>query len=385
VSGCCSGGAGTDAAYHPFALPANEAIDVVFSQSPQPSSVTLGAACNTGSVRVEQLDGAGACTAAVPGTLVRGDRTLSFVPDQPWAAGARYRLVLVSGSNNACNAGEICDSTGDAASFDPLAGNANDDGGGPNLVIDFVGAPASTGTFLITRASPATDTNGSGFVETGEVRRDENRAALHITGTTGAISNAEFTSPDCLPGMPGRQACMYVLGAMPVTMGELSTTCPLPGGATAPSCVPVTLAPSAMYATSISMDATVGFDIGTDTGMSVMRVREPATGPVTGYIIEDAGTPTMVVALDLYMDAPDMSVPLSDHDLHSKLISVVLRGPVTFLPDGRIAITLASTADVPVEVNIDAPLGVSGAVKMIVPAGEMKLQLVSPSPRGGAR
>jgi hypothetical protein len=106
---------------------------------------------------------------------------------------------------------------------------------------------------------------------------------------------------------------------------------------------------------------------------------------VRGYIIDRGGTPTMVVALDLYMDAPDMDVVLSSHDLHSKPISVALEGPVTFLPDGRIAIGLANVADVPVAVTIEAPLGLGGTVSMLVPEGEMKLQLVSVAPRGVPR
>jgi hypothetical protein len=123
--------------------------------------------------------------------------------------------------------------------------------------------------------------------------------------------------------------------------------------------------------------------IAADTGTSIMRVREPASGPVTGYLIDDHGTPTLIVALELYLDAPDMSIPLSSHDLHSKPLSVVLRGPMRFLTDGRIAIAVENIADVPLEVTIDAPLGVSGSVKMILPRGELKLQLVSAPSRAG--
>ena len=44
-----------------------------------------------------------------------------------------------------------------------------------------------------------------------------------------------------------------------------------------------------------------------------MRVREPAGGgPVTGYIYDEGGMPTMIVALDLYMDAPGASYRLED-------------------------------------------------------------------------
>lgn len=105
-----------------------------------------------------------------------------------------------------------------------------------------------------------------------------------------------------------------------------------------------------------------------------------------GYIIDDGGTPMLVAQLDLYMDAPDMSIALNlaDHDLHSKTLSMTLKGPVTFLPDGRIAITAENTADLPVTVNITS-LVADGAVKMIVPAGEMKLRLVSPTLRGVVR
>jgi len=178
---------------------------------------------------------------------------------------------------------------------------------------------------------------------------------------------------------------MYLSGAMPVELLPLAHNCPLPGGETAASCVPVTLSPQAMYATSVTLDATVvGIaTISSDTGMSVMRVREPASGPVTGYLIGDNGTPTLVLSLDLYLDAPDLSIPLSSHDLHSKPLSVSLRGPLRFLPDGRIAIAVTNVADVPLTVNISAPLGVSGTVTMVIPRGELKIQLVSPPLRGG--
>jgi hypothetical protein len=209
---------------------------------------------------------------------------------------------------------------------------------------------------------------------------------MAILGTEGAISSASFSGTDCIPGMPGTQACMYLLGEMPVTMGELQQNCALPGGVQAASCVPVMMSPQAMLATSIAMDATVGLTIGTDTGTSVMRIREPAAGPVMGYIVNEGGTPMLVAQLDLYMDAPDMSIALNlaDHDLHSKPLSMTLKGPVTFLPDGRIAISAANTADLPVTVNITS-LVADGAVKMVVPAGEMKLRLVSPILRGVSR
>jgi hypothetical protein len=382
TAGRCSGGQDGDDLYRRFTLARAEPVEVVFSQPPSAGSVALGGQCGAGAVRVEQLDASGACTGVVAGTFLRRDRSFRFVPDTDWVVGQRYRLTLVAGTNASCSAGEICGLSGDAANFDPLAG---DGAGGTNLVIDFTGGEQLAPTYMMTEVTPVTDTNGSGTVDNAEPRRDENRAALRITGTTDDISSAEFTTDDCIPSTGETEACLYLLGAMPVEMGELSTDCPLPDGTTAPSCIPVTLSPQVMYGTSMSMDATVGIAIGADTETTVIRIREPASGgPVMGYIVDRAGAPTLELALDLYMDAPDMSILLSDHDLHSKPLSVHLRGPVEFLPDGRIVIGASNTADVPVSVNISAPLGLGGAVNMIIPAAEMKLQLVSPPLRGGA-
>ena len=175
---------------------------------------------------------------------------------------------------------------------------------------------------------------------------------------------------------------MYLAGSMPTRLGGISTSC---GNSGAARCVAAQLAPGIMYATSLTMTATVfGIDINSETHMSVMRVREPTGGgPITGYVVDRSGTATMVVDLELYMDAPDMSIPLSEHDLHSKPLNLTLEGPLKFLPDGRTYIQLTNTADLPVEVNITNFI-LDGSVQMIVPRGEMRLQLVSPPPRGRA-
>jgi hypothetical protein len=382
--GRCAGGQTADQMYKPFTIAANEPIEVAFTAPIRRAQTTLGTACNTGAVRVEETDAAGTCTAVVAGTLMVRDRTLTFVPDQPWTVGKRYKFSLVSGGDTTCNANEVC-GTSSAANFDPLAGNESGDAGGPSLVIPFTGVAPTGGTFLVTAPYPVTDINGSGLRDTSEPLRDENRAALRITGTSGTISDAVFDGEDCIPSTPmTKEACMYLAGSMPADMGEVTTTCPLPGGQTASACVPVKLSPQLMYGTSVSMTATAIFELGsTPTGMQMMRIREPANGPVMGYIVDRNGTPTMIVELELYMDAADMSPPLgSSHDLHSKGLKVILEGPLRFLSDGRIAIQLANTAELPVKVTIDPPILSEGTIDMIVPKGEMKLSLVSPAQRG---
>ncbi|HEU0037378.1 MAG TPA: Ig-like domain-containing protein [Kofleriaceae bacterium] len=383
--GRCAGGLDSDDLYHPFTLAANEPVEVVFSQPPIPSTIALGTACDTGSVRIEEVDAIGTCIATVPGTLLVRGRSLQFVPDEPWVVGRRYRAALISGGDGSCNGGEICGINGGAASFDPLNGTESGDSGGGAIALAFVGGEPSASTYLVAEAGPYTDINANGFLDGGELRRDGNRAALTITGTTGSVSNARFEGEDCLPATPEVDGCLYLQGAMPVELGEVTSNCPLPGGATAPACIPVVLGAQAMFGTSVRLTASVGISISTDTGTNVLRIREPTGGAPTGFIIDKNGAPTMVLALDLYMDAPDMSITLSSHDLHSKPLTVSLEGPVDFLPDGRIAIGASNLEDVPVEVNIDAPLGIGGSVQMILRRGEMKLQLVSRPLRGAER
>ena len=383
--GHCAGGSMNDDLYHPFTLAASEPIQAAFDQPMAPASVVLGTTCNSGSVRVEVVNG-GNCTGVVPGALIRHDRSIEFIPDAPWVAGTQYRLTLSSTNSTSCAAGNvICGTNGDA-SFDPLSGfTASSSAGGPSLVMSFTGAAPSQATYLSATTAPFTDVNGSGFLESGEQPADANRAALRIVGVDGTvISNANFNGNDCITSTPDVEPCIYLNGALPVELQPVQMNCTLPGGGTAASCIPVVVAPEVMYGTSVSLTATVlGFlTLTNDTGASIIRVREPANGPVTGYITNPSGSsPTFVIALELYMDAPDLSITLSTHDLHSKPISVILSGPVTFTADGRITIAAVNVADVPLAINISTPVG-TGTVELILPTGEMRLQLLSPALRG---
>jgi hypothetical protein len=383
VSGRCAGGLATDDTYQPFTLAADDQIRVVFDRPALASSLVVGTTCDTGAIRIETVDDTGACTGVVPGTLLRHARDLAFVPDVPWVTGQAYRLRLVSGPDATCDAGEICGANGRAARFEPLAGMGTTAGGGPDLIVAFTGAAAASRTTLLASASPAADINGSGQLDAVETAPDTNRVALRIASTSGLITSAAFTGADCVPQTPQQEACMYVAGAIPATLGDKRDNCPLPDGTTAATCVPVEMTPQAMYSTSITMTAAaLGIGIQSTTGMSVMRMRQPANAPLEGYIVDDGGTPKLVTALDLYMDAPDMTVPLATSDMHSKQLSVLLEGPVAFQPDGRLALSLSNVADVPITVGITAPLGITGTVKLVVPKGEMKLQLVTPPQRG---
>jgi hypothetical protein len=359
-------------------------IDVRFTQPLAPASVTYGTACNTGSVRVEQLDGGGNCLAPVAGTLRLRDRAVSFVPDQPWQVDKHYRLTLVSGSDASCAAGELCGTHGVAVYLSPLDRAVPNAPVRANLVIDFTGAAATTATLATMETAPIGDVNGSSTIEPGEPASDDNRVALRITGVSGVLSAASFPVPDCIAATPEAEACSALSAALPVALLPAAHDC----GGTAASCVPVALSPQQVVGTSLPLNATLitGQTIGNnDTHDLVMRLREPADGPAMGYIIDDHGTPTFVATLKLYLDAPGLQIALVDHDLHSKPLSIDVRGPLRFLPDGRIAIAVANVAEVPIDVNL-LQLGITvGTVHMVMPLGGLKLQLVSPPLRGGAR
>ncbi len=372
--------------YHAFSLAANDAIDVRFTQPVAPASVTLGTTCNTGSVRVEALDGSGACIAPVAGTLQLRDRAVSFIPDQPWQVDKHYRLTVISGPDASCDAGEICGTNGVAVNLSPIDRGATGALVRANLMIDFTGAAATLATLATVETAPLGDVNGSGTIDSGELLGDDNRVALRITGTSGVFSTASFQAPDCIAATPEVEACSALSAALPITLLPAAHYCALPDGSTAASCVPVALSPQLVLATSLPLNTTLitGTMIHQDTGALVMRLREAPDGPAMGYVIDDHGAPTFVATLALYLDAPDLNFLFADHDLHSKPLSVDVRGPLRFLPDGRIAIAVANVADVAIDVNIQGGTAV-GAVHMLMPTGGLKLQLVSPPLRGGAR
>jgi hypothetical protein len=387
--GRCHGGDGNDDAYEPFFAAADQPAEVTFTQPVDPSTVILGTACGAGSVRVERLDAGGGCVAAVPGRLTVGERTLRFVPAGGWQPGTRYQVVLHGGGNSRCDAGELCGRNGTPLNTDVLDGiDGSGDGGGADVVLPFSALATQPGKYaMTTRTEPVADGNGNGVIDAGEAPTDTNRAAMTITGTSGLVSSASFNGPDCDPSTPDHEACMYLSGALPVTMGSVQHDCTV-GGAHVDACVPIELSPQILYGTELSMNAKVAV-IGTlsdqRTDQLVLRMRTPDQQPIMSYIVTGANGPELRATLQLYLDAPSMKLlaGLAGHDLHSKPLTVDVAGPVTFTPDGRIEIALANTSAVPLSVQLSA-IGIGiGTISMQIPAGGMKMQLVGQSPKGG--
>jgi hypothetical protein len=382
--GVCAGGQGSDNPYAAFALPADRDLRVGFTQPMDPTSFTLGPACGLGAIRVERLDGAGNCVDVVPGTLNVSDRGFRFVPAAAFTVGTRYQLVMRAGSDALCSQGELCGANGVALDTDPLSGSS---AGGPNVVLQFNATAPGPDSYQPLTSEPYADLNDNGTVDADEVFHDENRVAMEITGTHGIVSDASLNGTDCVPSRAGTQVCTSLRADLPVVVGKTDAACPVgpmgtaAGAGTLP-CLEVRVLPNVLLNTSMSMNTTV---IGLlpindlPTNELIMRVREP-TGPAIGYIMREPGStaPSFVIKQSVYLDAPDLSIAggLASHDLHSKALEIPLKGPVTFLPDGRMHVALTNLEDVPVSVNISA--GLSGGIDLNIPKGELHLTVVGP-------
>jgi hypothetical protein len=387
--------------YRPFVMPADRHVEGYFNQPIKPATLVLGTTCNTGTVRIEALDGEGNCAAAVTGTLQVTERAFRFVPSQPWAVGQAYRLTLVAGPNSTCAAsGEICGTNGKPLNTDPIDGtraNADptrDKAGGPDIVIPFTGVAASRDTYLASSAAPVTDVNGNGLVDAGETVHETNRGVTKITGFSGSVTQARIPADgDCISSTPETEGCLYMNGVLPVSIVGVAEDCTVGVDSSGnpvvvPQCVAVDVAPQILYGTALRLEATIVDGNGDpnttnkSTGQLVFRVREDLDAPSRGYIYSDpeTGEPRFAAKLSLYLDAPDLIIiGAVQHDLHSKPLEVTATGPVSFTADGRIQIAAANANDVDMAVHISDPTDphVAGTIAMKIPRGEMKLQLVS--------
>lgn len=385
--GACQGGLNSDASYQPFTHPANHELRVWFSQPMDVASVALGDICGEGSVRVETLDETGNCTAAVPGTLEVSERGFGFRPSSALQVGGTYRFTLVSGTDTACDPGELCSRSQLPLNTTPLGGLEAESAGGPDIVIEFEATANTADNFQPLESSPQSDLNGNGYLDSQEAPVVTNQVAYEIVDVGGVITEASLNGADCMPEREGTQVCVAVHATLPVDIQQLLSSCPIdlegnPSSAAVP-CIQTHLFPTTLLFSSLSMNTTaLGLVPVNDlpTGHVFVRIQE-LEGPSYGYIVPDpeSDIPQYVINNDVYIDAPDMSIldGLVPHDLQSKPLQTTLRGPVTFRPDGRMDVALRSTRDLTITVNISV-LGLPGHVVLRIPAGAMAVTLGGP-------
>lgn len=367
-------------------MPANRPIEVQFSQDMDTTSMVLGEACGEGSVRVEKIDANGNCLEAVPAYLSRNSRSLTVMPAQPWEEGVLYQYVLGSHASTGCGQGVICSLAGmPLQTAQLLAPAANE--GGPDMAIAFTGAPATGNVFLPLRNLPKADVNANFELDadeqkavedppgSGEYPTPTNAASLFVTDTGGLATGANV-------GCPLNQSCpeekfTYLNGGINVD---------ILGWNEDEQAVEVLLYPPVLMTTNSSVYAQILGLVEPEvpTEPLVMRARYADDGngnrtePVRGYIRHDGNSLTFETTLDLFLDAPEMEAPLGlPHNLHSlELNDLQLRGPLTFLPDGRLVIGLLSLN----AQNIDVSIGGGAAtIDLQIPAGGVNLTYQSGS------
>ncbi len=385
--GVCSGGDSKDSPYQPFTLPANRRIEVQFSQSIDPATVALGQSCGQGSVRIESTDAQGKCLESVAGTLSISERSFTFVPNVPWLPSVKYHLRLVTGDDDRCGPQEICSKAQKPLNGDVLRGVGAQNGGGPLIDIPFQSEPSTQASFLPLSTWPRADLNANGVVDVEETPNEVNRAAIELASFGGIISSAALAGPDCDATRPGIQNCISLTASLPVSVGSAIEKCPIDGQGQPTTkgepCVEVRVFPNLILGTEVVINTTALGLIPIDklsTGTLVMRILEPAQA-LKGYIVSepDKSAPQFIIRQDLLLDAPDLRIlgGAVSSDLKSKALPVAFKGPVTFLPDGRMQVALKSLNEANIKVNVRT-LFLTGSLDLKIPAGEMKLNLLGP-------
>ncbi|MEY1662869.1 Ig-like domain-containing protein [Isoalcanivorax beigongshangi] len=372
-------------------LPANRPIKVRVSQNLDPASVVLGEACGEGTLRVERIDEQGQCLGVVPGRVQLAARKLEFVPAQPWQDGELYRYTLASAASNAqCGSNAICADFGAPLQTAMLQTNG-DLAGGPELAIPFRGGAYSAAVALPLANLPTQDVNSNFRIDGNETKAPQaadgsypvppNAVRLEGNGGAGLVSQVNVGCGFSVLGKPEscpQEPFIYLTGALDVDVA---------GWDEAAQAVRVDIWPTQLLTTSVPVVARAAIlNLEIDTEPMVMRIRyaEDANGqrsqPVTAWIKSGAdGLPELELELDLLLDAPGLTPPLSlSHDLKSyPLNGLKLRGPVRFLPDGRAQISLVSESELNIHVDMYNGAGSLAKAYLKLPMGGVNLTYIN--------
>jgi len=154
-------------------------------------------------------------------------------------------------------------------------------------------------------------------------------------------------------------------------------------------CIEVDQDATTVEVTSMSMTVTatvagIGVPITQTTGTLLMRI---GTGsPAAAYIINEPGVATaeIVSPTVALVDAPDLIIPplpfigTITHNLHSYPTNVVLKGALTYLPDGRLQASLVNLQAISLDTVLAVPIIGNGTISLTIPQGQLHMTLVGP-------
>ena len=397
IAGRCAGGSDgsnnvvEDDKFNIFSLQADRDIFIVFSQPIDKASLVLGDACNSGSFRVEVVNSAGVCQSTVPGVMQYDNKILTFSPVENWQdQGANvYQYSLISQENatkdqvDCTNGSAICSEAGYALQTTLLKETSAEDQGGPDIKMPFRAAPADNFVFN-PLMMPTTDSNRDYRWNEGPETLTSNYALLRVKdGSLNGLMKDAQTGCAIDTSCSEDYSKTLISAFMPTEIGEYD---PINNR------IPVKIHAQQMISSEVYVQANLFLlgDSDVPTGTMIMRPRYPVvdgkTVVPTGYIIwnEETEQLNFIIKLKVYMDSPNMHVTLDlSHNLHSYPITMDLQGPIEFLDDGRMQISLKNKKSIDINVliadgNGDGEGGAAGMTLEIVPGGVSLRQISLP-------
>ena len=363
-----------------------------------------------GSVLVERREAGG--WVPVGGMLRTETRLLEFWPAQSWATDQLYRYRLRSNGNRTSSAGTNCDGSQAICSVDGLplqtrlltqdyAEATAAQGGGPDLVILFRGAPETTSVLQALRNLPSIDVNSNMIHESPE------EPMPAPDGNGGYIT--PFNSTNIVTRSPSASGALFLEANVGCGFVDVSQwwqlpnwqpiSCPasryiyLAGALNAEvvgydadeDAIRVDILPTIIHTSSleVEVEAILLGPQQAPTGPQVMRIRHrlnPATGrrdlPVEGWIRETVDGPALEATLDLYLDAPELHAEALGITLgHNQLslpLTMTVTGPIHFLDDGRMHIVQTNAQAIDITVNV-----AGNNINLRIPAGGANLSFIS--------
>ena len=380
IAGRCSGGLDSDDKFNIFTLPSNRNIQVEFSQPMDLDTIELGQDCGAGNFRVEKIDENRNCVEGVSGYLTKSAQGLIFEPKLGWEEGTLYRYSIFSEKTSSCNgsAGAPCSIHGLPLNPKPLKiKNDNRQEGGNSFHMPFrIVQAEEVLVFNPLSQVPTADVNRNFLLDNSESPITANASRLAIDGTTGLVQEAIL---GCREGSCESQKSIYLSGSLPSDVGAYDSI---------KKHIPVYMYPQALMTTTVTMYAkTILGWLENPTGPQVMRMRsnyneQGKSVPTLGYITwdEDSQQAIITTSMNVYLDAPGLAPKILglelDTNMHSLPLTIELQGPVNFIEDGRMEISLSNTEIVDIDVVIESFLGDSD-VYLKIPKNALSINLVS--------
>lgn len=386
VAGRCDGGKSSDDKFSIFTIPQNRDVQITFNQLMDTNTFKLGNECGEGSIRVEKIDINGECLNPVSGSIQFDASRIRFLPSVPWQDDSLYQVVLNSAQVSLCDASDnvLCSLTGLPLRTNPLTLTFDNRLQGSELMaIPFVAsAPEQSKVFNPLSKLPAGDVNRNFTFDASEQSVKENSSRLEVADARGLVREARI---GCVSGSCPGEDYIYVSGYLPTDVGTYDEVT---------GRVPVELYSQALMTTSVTMYARVpilGW-LENPTGPQIMRMRPSYDSqgnslPGMGYIYWDPdrineygskGQAMFESTMNVYLDAPGLKPELFlgitlDTNMHSLPLTILLKGPIVFLPDGRMEIQLYNEK----AVDIDVEIGTGSNVDLVIPENELRITLVS--------